>query len=189
MEWWDWGSLGDPWHLCAPALVSPRFATQERDGLLLYNGRFNERHDFVALEIVDEQLQLTFSAGTYCPCHTLALHPCTLVGTVSFTASLTSSQTSHSVTAWDCILGIPFPALHHLLHSSLHPWPAILGTDGHCIPGIPPLTLHPWHCILDIPLLPLHPLRYVPNTASLALNPWASHSWHCRPSLSLIVVP
>ncbi|NXJ26280.1 CELR2 protein, partial [Dicrurus megarhynchus] len=45
------------------ALVSPRFATRERDGLLLYNGRFNERHDFVALEIVDEQLQLTFSAG------------------------------------------------------------------------------------------------------------------------------
>uniref|UniRef100_A0A8C5T0W3 Cadherin EGF LAG seven-pass G-type receptor 2 n=1 Tax=Malurus cyaneus samueli TaxID=2593467 RepID=A0A8C5T0W3_9PASS len=39
------------------------FATRERDGLLLYNGRFNERHDFVALEIVDEQLQLTFSAG------------------------------------------------------------------------------------------------------------------------------
>uniref|UniRef100_A0A8C3MWR5 Uncharacterized protein n=1 Tax=Geospiza parvula TaxID=87175 RepID=A0A8C3MWR5_GEOPR len=39
------------------------FATQEQDGLLLYNGRFNERHDFVALEIVDGQLQLTFSAG------------------------------------------------------------------------------------------------------------------------------
>ncbi|NXB58155.1 CELR2 protein, partial [Struthidea cinerea] len=39
------------------------FATREREGLLLYNGRFNERHDFVALEIVDEQLQLTFSAG------------------------------------------------------------------------------------------------------------------------------
>ncbi|NWI69933.1 CELR2 protein, partial [Todus mexicanus] len=41
-----------------------RFATKERDGLLLYNGRFNERHDFVALEIVSEQVQLTFSAGT-----------------------------------------------------------------------------------------------------------------------------
>lgn len=40
-----------------------RFATKERDGLLLYNGRFNERHDFVALEIVQEQVQLTFSAG------------------------------------------------------------------------------------------------------------------------------
>ncbi|KAM8988152.1 cadherin EGF LAG seven-pass G-type receptor 2 isoform 1-T1 [Ara ararauna] len=39
------------------------FATRERDGLLLYNGRFNEKHDFVALEIVREQLQLTFSAG------------------------------------------------------------------------------------------------------------------------------
>ncbi|NXH20721.1 CELR2 protein, partial [Bucco capensis] len=39
------------------------FATKERDGLLLYNGRFNERHDFVALEIVGEQVQLTFSAG------------------------------------------------------------------------------------------------------------------------------
>ncbi|KAF7254508.1 Cadherin EGF LAG seven-pass G-type receptor 2 [Varanus komodoensis] len=40
-----------------------RFATKERDGLLLYNGRFNERHDFIALEIVQEQVQLTFSAG------------------------------------------------------------------------------------------------------------------------------
>uniref|UniRef100_A0A8V5GTJ8 Uncharacterized protein n=1 Tax=Melopsittacus undulatus TaxID=13146 RepID=A0A8V5GTJ8_MELUD len=39
------------------------FATRERDGLLLYNGRFNEKHDFVALEIVSEQLQFTFSAG------------------------------------------------------------------------------------------------------------------------------
>ncbi|XP_014806813.1 PREDICTED: cadherin EGF LAG seven-pass G-type receptor 2-like, partial [Calidris pugnax] len=39
-----------------------RFATKERDGLLLYNGRFNEKHDFVALEIVGEQVQLTFSA-------------------------------------------------------------------------------------------------------------------------------
>ncbi|XP_072211900.1 cadherin EGF LAG seven-pass G-type receptor 2 isoform X1 [Excalfactoria chinensis] len=39
------------------------FATKERDALLLYNGRFNEKHDFVALEIVQEQIQLTFSAG------------------------------------------------------------------------------------------------------------------------------
>lgn len=40
-----------------------RFATQDRNALLLYNGRFNEKHDFIALEIVEEQLQLTFSAG------------------------------------------------------------------------------------------------------------------------------
>uniref|UniRef100_A0A8C2YUI9 Cadherin EGF LAG seven-pass G-type receptor 1 n=1 Tax=Chinchilla lanigera TaxID=34839 RepID=A0A8C2YUI9_CHILA len=43
--------------------VSLAFATQERDALLLYNGRFNEKHDFIALEVVGEQVQLTFSAG------------------------------------------------------------------------------------------------------------------------------
>ncbi|XP_034499585.1 cadherin EGF LAG seven-pass G-type receptor 1, partial [Ailuropoda melanoleuca] len=43
--------------------VSLTFATRERNALLLYNGRFNEKHDFIALEIVGEQLQLTFSAG------------------------------------------------------------------------------------------------------------------------------
>uniref|UniRef100_A0A8D2J9S6 Cadherin EGF LAG seven-pass G-type receptor 2 n=1 Tax=Varanus komodoensis TaxID=61221 RepID=A0A8D2J9S6_VARKO len=43
--------------------ITLTFATKERDGLLLYNGRFNERHDFIALEIVQEQVQLTFSAG------------------------------------------------------------------------------------------------------------------------------
>ncbi|XP_019328267.1 PREDICTED: LOW QUALITY PROTEIN: cadherin EGF LAG seven-pass G-type receptor 2, partial [Aptenodytes forsteri] len=46
----------------ASAALRPLFATKERDGLLLYNGRFNEKHDFVALEIVGEQVQLTFSA-------------------------------------------------------------------------------------------------------------------------------
>ncbi|XP_069855921.1 cadherin EGF LAG seven-pass G-type receptor 1 isoform X2 [Dipodomys merriami] len=43
--------------------ISLTFATQERNALLLYNGRFNEKHDFIALEIVEEQVQLTFSAG------------------------------------------------------------------------------------------------------------------------------
>ena len=40
-----------------------RFATRERNALLLYNGRFNEKHDFIAVEIVNEQIQLTFSGG------------------------------------------------------------------------------------------------------------------------------
>lgn len=40
-----------------------RFVTRDRDALLLYNGRFNHRHDFIALEIVSEQVQLSFSAG------------------------------------------------------------------------------------------------------------------------------
>ncbi|XP_076860885.1 LOW QUALITY PROTEIN: cadherin EGF LAG seven-pass G-type receptor 1 [Brachyhypopomus gauderio] len=43
--------------------VSFMFATRERNALLLYNGRFNEKHDFIAVEIIDEQIQLTFSAG------------------------------------------------------------------------------------------------------------------------------
>nr|XP_014351913.1 PREDICTED: cadherin EGF LAG seven-pass G-type receptor 2 [Latimeria chalumnae] len=43
--------------------ISLTFATKEKNGLLLYNGRFNEKHDFIALEIVNEQIQLTFSAG------------------------------------------------------------------------------------------------------------------------------
>uniref|UniRef100_A0A8C1ZEI5 Cadherin EGF LAG seven-pass G-type receptor 1b n=1 Tax=Cyprinus carpio TaxID=7962 RepID=A0A8C1ZEI5_CYPCA len=43
--------------------LSFTFATRERNALLLYNGRFNERHDFIAIEIVEEQIQLTFSAG------------------------------------------------------------------------------------------------------------------------------
>lgn len=40
-----------------------RFATREPNGLLLYNGRFNEKHDFIAMEIISEQIQLTYSAG------------------------------------------------------------------------------------------------------------------------------
>uniref|UniRef100_A0A3B3ZJN6 Uncharacterized protein n=1 Tax=Periophthalmus magnuspinnatus TaxID=409849 RepID=A0A3B3ZJN6_9GOBI len=43
--------------------ISFMFATRERNALLLYNGRFNEKHDFIALEIIDEQIQLTFSGG------------------------------------------------------------------------------------------------------------------------------
>uniref|UniRef100_A0A667YJH3 Cadherin EGF LAG seven-pass G-type receptor 2 n=1 Tax=Myripristis murdjan TaxID=586833 RepID=A0A667YJH3_9TELE len=43
--------------------LSFRFATRQSDALLLYNGRFNEKHDFLALEVVEEQVQLTFSAG------------------------------------------------------------------------------------------------------------------------------
>ncbi|XP_077449680.1 cadherin EGF LAG seven-pass G-type receptor 1 isoform X2 [Stigmatopora argus] len=43
--------------------ISLMFATRERNALLLYNGRFNEKHDFIALEIIDEQVQLTFSGG------------------------------------------------------------------------------------------------------------------------------
>jgi len=41
-----------------------RFATRERNGLLFYNGRYNDRHDFVTLEIVDGHVQFSFSLGS-----------------------------------------------------------------------------------------------------------------------------
>lgn len=40
-----------------------RFATEATQGLLLYNGRYNEKHDFIALEIIDSQVQFSFSLG------------------------------------------------------------------------------------------------------------------------------
>jgi len=40
------------------------FATTEHNGVLFYNGRYNERHDFVALEIIDDHVQFSFSLGT-----------------------------------------------------------------------------------------------------------------------------
>ncbi|XP_012235255.2 protocadherin-like wing polarity protein stan [Linepithema humile] len=40
-----------------------KFATELPNGLLLYNGRYNERHDFIALEIVDSRVQFSFSLG------------------------------------------------------------------------------------------------------------------------------
>ncbi|KAF7994935.1 hypothetical protein HCN44_004407 [Aphidius gifuensis] len=39
------------------------FATELTEGLLLYNGRYNEKHDFIALEIINSQVQFSFSLG------------------------------------------------------------------------------------------------------------------------------
>lgn len=40
------------------------FATREASGLLLYNGRYNEKHDFLSLELVDGMVVFSFSLGT-----------------------------------------------------------------------------------------------------------------------------
>ncbi len=53
----DWSH--NYWILC----LNNSFATRERNGLLLYNGRYNERHDFIALELIDGRLQFSFSLG------------------------------------------------------------------------------------------------------------------------------
>lgn len=34
-------------------------------GLLFYNGRLNEKHDFLALELVTGQVRLTYSTGVH----------------------------------------------------------------------------------------------------------------------------
>ena len=49
-------------YLFSPSLYF-RFATRQRDALLFYNGRYNEKHDFIALELVDGQPQFSFSLG------------------------------------------------------------------------------------------------------------------------------
>uniref|UniRef100_A0AAY5EY80 Cadherin, EGF LAG seven-pass G-type receptor 3 n=1 Tax=Electrophorus electricus TaxID=8005 RepID=A0AAY5EY80_ELEEL len=43
--------------------ISLSFATLESSGLLFYNGRFNEKHDFLALEILEGQVVLKYSTG------------------------------------------------------------------------------------------------------------------------------
>ncbi|GFW16204.1 cadherin EGF LAG seven-pass G-type receptor 2 [Trichonephila clavipes] len=43
--------------------ISIKFATQERHALLLYNGRYNDEHDFISLEIINAQLVFSFSLG------------------------------------------------------------------------------------------------------------------------------
>lgn len=44
--------------------IKLKFATQAQNGLLLYNGRYNEQHDFIALEIVGGSVQFSFSLGS-----------------------------------------------------------------------------------------------------------------------------
>ncbi|XP_012575696.1 PREDICTED: cadherin EGF LAG seven-pass G-type receptor 3 isoform X1 [Condylura cristata] len=43
--------------------LSLSFATVQASGLLFYNGRLNEKHDFLALELVAGQVRLTYSTG------------------------------------------------------------------------------------------------------------------------------
>ncbi len=40
-----------------------RFATKEANGLLLYNGRYNEKHDYIGLELIGGKIHFSFSLG------------------------------------------------------------------------------------------------------------------------------
>lgn len=41
-----------------------QFATVQNEALIFYNGRFNDKHDFIALEIVDTYLKFSYSLGS-----------------------------------------------------------------------------------------------------------------------------
>ena len=43
--------------------IQLEFATIEHSGLLLYNGRFNGKHDFISLSIEGEGVKFMFSTG------------------------------------------------------------------------------------------------------------------------------
>lgn len=49
-----------------------QFATVQSDALILYNGRYNDKHDFIALEIVDSYLKFSYSLGSSVTTVTLA---------------------------------------------------------------------------------------------------------------------
>ncbi|KAF7495378.1 Cadherin EGF LAG seven-pass G-type receptor 1 [Sarcoptes scabiei] len=40
-----------------------RFATRQPNGLLLYNGRYNEQHDFIGLELINGRVYFSYSLG------------------------------------------------------------------------------------------------------------------------------
>ncbi|GFR09111.1 protocadherin-like wing polarity protein stan [Trichonephila clavata] len=43
--------------------IKLRFVTREKNALILYNGRYNDQHDFIAMEIIEGQLVVSFSLG------------------------------------------------------------------------------------------------------------------------------
>lgn len=43
--------------------IKMKFATINNNGLLLYNGRYNDLHDFIALELIDGRATFSFSLG------------------------------------------------------------------------------------------------------------------------------
>ena len=53
------------------------FSTRAKNGLLLYNGRYNEHNDYLALELLDGQIQFSFSLGANVS-RVVLEHPATL---------------------------------------------------------------------------------------------------------------
>lgn len=82
-----------------------RFSTVEPGGLLLYNGRLNERHDFLAVEIIQGQIQLKYSTGTLGPaccgiCHGSCEKACAEWGEKSAALDGTCAKGSRVKKCW-----------------------------------------------------------------------------------------
>lgn len=44
-------------------IIFSSFATRKKSGLLLYNGRYNHQHDFIALELINHTAVFSMSFG------------------------------------------------------------------------------------------------------------------------------
>lgn len=81
--------------------IQLKFATLETNGLLLYNGRYNERHDFIALEIINGAIEFSFSLGS-----NISRARTTIVGGVSdgnwHTVNINYINKSVTLTIDDC---------------------------------------------------------------------------------------
>ncbi|CAL1267158.1 unnamed protein product [Larinioides sclopetarius] len=93
--------------------ISMKFATQERHALLLYNGRYNDEHDFISLEIINAQLVFFFSLGGH-----VSQVPTFVTGGVSdgqwHTAQVTYFNRSATLSVDDCDVGLSLKYGKHL---------------------------------------------------------------------------
>ncbi|GFY79053.1 cadherin EGF LAG seven-pass G-type receptor 2 [Trichonephila inaurata madagascariensis] len=93
--------------------ISIKFATQERHALLLYNGRYNDEHDFISLEIINAQLLFSFSLGGQ-----VSQVPTFVAGGVSdgqwHTAEVNYFNRSAVLSVDDCDVGISLKYGKHL---------------------------------------------------------------------------
>ena len=88
-----------------PSLLLCSFATRGKNGLLLYNGRYNEHNDFLALELINGQVQFSFSLGANIS-RVLLDHPASLhdgnwhTVTVNYVNRVPKPTSSSSIYLW-----------------------------------------------------------------------------------------
>jgi len=74
---------------------------------LLYNGRYNERHDFIALELIDGRLQFSFSLGANLS-HVLLEQPYSLADGDWHTVSIDYFNRVSRIEPFSFIIGLDY---------------------------------------------------------------------------------